>query len=101
MLVQQIAGGQVKWAQLPIYLVAELLAGAAAALAYGVLARTPADNAVSPAAIDLADPESSTRSSDFEPSQGQVAASQVSNGQSTAPNHRAGRVSRPDHTPST
>jgi glycerol uptake facilitator protein len=83
MLVQQIAGGQVKWAQLPIYLVAELLAGGAAALAYGVLARTPADNAVSPAAIDLADPESSTRSSDFEPSKGQVAASQVANGQST------------------
>jgi glycerol uptake facilitator protein len=83
MLVQQIAGGQVKWAQLPIYLVAELLAGAAAALAYGVLARTPADNAVSPATIDLADPELSTRSSDFDPSQGQVAASQVSNGQST------------------
>jgi glycerol uptake facilitator protein len=92
MLVQQIAGGQVKWAQLPIYLVAELLAGGAAALAYGVLARTPADNAVSPAAIDLADPELSTRSSDFEPSKGQIAASQDSNGQ--------GSDSRPANRPS-
>jgi glycerol uptake facilitator protein len=92
MLVQQIAGGQVKWAQLPIYLVAELLAGGAAALAYGVLARTPADNAASPAAIDLADPQSSTRSSDFEPSKGQVAASQDSNGQ--------GSDSRPSNRPS-
>ena len=32
MLVQQIAGGQVEWRQLPVYLVAELLAGVAAAL---------------------------------------------------------------------
>ena len=43
MLVQQIAGGDVKWNQLPVYLVAELLAGVVAALLYGVLARTPAD----------------------------------------------------------
>jgi glycerol uptake facilitator protein len=58
MLVQQIAGGTVKWEQLPVYLVAELLAGAAAALAYGFIAHTPADRAVS-AGIDLADPEPS------------------------------------------
>ncbi len=43
MLVQQIAGGAVKWDQLPVYLVAELLAGVVAALLYGVLTRTPAD----------------------------------------------------------
>jgi glycerol uptake facilitator protein len=58
MLVQQIAGGTVKWEQLPVYLVAELLAGAAAALAYGFIAHTPADRAVA-AGIDLADPEPS------------------------------------------
>jgi glycerol uptake facilitator protein len=43
MLVQQIAGGTVEWAQLPIYLLAELLAGVAAAVAYTLIARTPAD----------------------------------------------------------
>jgi glycerol uptake facilitator protein len=42
MLVQQIAGGTVHWAQLPIYLLAELLAGVAAAGAYTLIARTPA-----------------------------------------------------------
>jgi glycerol uptake facilitator protein len=57
MLVQQIAGGQVEWSQLPVYVVAELLAGVAAALLYGVLARTPADRAISSQGIDLADPE--------------------------------------------
>ena len=36
MLVQQIAGGTVKWDQLPVYLAAELLAGVVAALAYGL-----------------------------------------------------------------
>jgi glycerol uptake facilitator protein len=57
MLVQQVAGGAVKWSQLPVYLVAELLAGALAALAYGVLARTPADRAVAAPGVDLADPD--------------------------------------------
>jgi glycerol uptake facilitator protein len=57
MLVQQIVGGQVEWRQLPVYVVAELLAGVAAALLYGVLARTPADRATSSQGIDLADPE--------------------------------------------
>jgi glycerol uptake facilitator protein len=57
MLIQQIAGGTVKWGQLPVYLAAELLAGVCAALAYGVLARTPADRKVAGAGIDLADPE--------------------------------------------
>jgi glycerol uptake facilitator protein len=45
MLVQQIAGGTVHWAQLPVYLLAELLAGAAAAALYTLIARTPADPA--------------------------------------------------------
>jgi glycerol uptake facilitator protein len=45
MLVQQIAGGTVKWEQLPVYWAAELLAGVLAALAYGVISRTRADAA--------------------------------------------------------
>jgi glycerol uptake facilitator protein len=43
MLVQQLAGGTVHWDQLPVYLIAELLAGAAAGLAYGAISRTSAD----------------------------------------------------------
>src|SRR5580765_7550901 len=61
MLVQQIAGGTVKWEQLPVYLAAELLAGAVAALAYGFIAHTPADRAVAEG-IDLADPQDATLS---------------------------------------
>jgi glycerol uptake facilitator protein len=63
MLVQQIAGGQVKWGQLPVYVFAELLAGVAAALIYGVLSRTPADGAFAGPGIDLADPEPAPRQS--------------------------------------
>jgi len=55
MLVQQLAGGAVKWNQLPVYLIAELLAGALAALAYGVIARTPADRAAA-RGVDLGAP---------------------------------------------
>jgi len=40
MLVQQLAGGSVQWSQLPVYLLAELAAGVAAALAYTVVAKT-------------------------------------------------------------
>lgn len=43
MFVQQLAGGDVKWDQLPVYLAAELLAGVVAALAYVALSRTPGD----------------------------------------------------------
>jgi len=57
MLVQQIAGGSVKWHQIPVYLFAELLAGAAAAYAYGLIAHTPADRKVAEPGIDLGDPE--------------------------------------------
>ncbi|NUR96024.1 MAG: aquaporin family protein [Kribbellaceae bacterium] len=46
MLVQQLAGGTVRWNQLPVYWAAELLAGALAGLLYGVLSRTPADRPV-------------------------------------------------------
>jgi glycerol uptake facilitator protein len=57
MLVQQIAGGTVKWGQLPVYLTAELLAGVVAALAYGALTRTPADRRSAGPGLDLGDPE--------------------------------------------
>jgi glycerol uptake facilitator protein len=57
MLVQQIAGGTVKWGQLPVYLAAELLAGVVAALSYGALTRTPADRQLAGPGVDLGDPE--------------------------------------------
>jgi glycerol uptake facilitator protein len=57
MLVQQIAGGAVKWGQLPVYLAAELLAGVAAALLYGALTRTPAERETAGPGVDLGDPE--------------------------------------------
>jgi glycerol uptake facilitator protein len=56
MLVQQIAGGAVEWGQLPVYLAAELLAGIAAALLYGVLTRTAADRQTAGPGVDLGDP---------------------------------------------
>src|SRR3954463_16392937 len=57
MLVQQIAGGDVQWGQLPVYLGAELLAGVIAGLAFVLLSRTPADRKVAEPGIDLGDPE--------------------------------------------
>jgi len=57
MLVQQIAGGSVKWSQLPVYVIAELLAGVAAALLYGLMTRTPADNETAGPGVDLGDPD--------------------------------------------
>jgi glycerol uptake facilitator protein len=59
MLVQQIAGGEVQWSQLPVYLVAELLAGVAAALLYGLLTRTPADRQAADG-VDLGAPDLET-----------------------------------------
>src|SRR5690242_2787870 len=53
MLVQQLAGGAVQWSQLPVYLLAELAAGVAAALAYTVLAKSGSETR--PAA-DTTDP---------------------------------------------
>src|SRR4051812_33987458 len=43
MFIQQLAGGTVKWSQLPIYLLAELTAGVAAAVIYTVISRTRTD----------------------------------------------------------
>ena len=60
MLVQQIAGGDVKWGQLPVYVIAELLAGVCAALLYGLLTQTPYDRDAAAPGIDLGDPESET-----------------------------------------
>ena len=57
MLIQQIAGGTVHWGQLPVYIFAELLAGVAAAGAFGLISRTPADRKAAGPGIDLADPE--------------------------------------------
>jgi glycerol uptake facilitator protein len=58
MLVQQLAGGEVQWGQLPVYVAAELLAGVLAALTYELLSRTPVDRTPAPA-IDLAAPQAS------------------------------------------
>jgi glycerol uptake facilitator protein len=53
MLVQQVWGGTVHWTQLPVYLAAELLAGAAAAGAFVAVSRTPADRRVPNTVADL------------------------------------------------
>jgi glycerol uptake facilitator protein len=45
MLVQQLAGGAVHWEQLWVYLVAEFLGGALAALAYTAITANPQDTA--------------------------------------------------------
>ena len=46
MLVQQILGGTVDWSQWPVYVISELLAGVLAALAFGLISKTPADKPV-------------------------------------------------------
>ncbi len=43
MIVQQIMGGDVIWSQWPVYVVAELAAGVAAALLFGIIAHTAQD----------------------------------------------------------
>ena len=50
MLVQQIAGGTVEWAQVPVYLLAELVGGVAAGFAYVAVSRTAADHSTARAA---------------------------------------------------
>jgi glycerol uptake facilitator protein len=45
MLVQEMLGGSVSWEQWPVYVVAELAAGVAAAILFGFIAHTPQDNA--------------------------------------------------------
>ena len=56
MLVQQIAGGDVLWGQLPVYLAAELLAGVVAGLVFVLLSKTPAD-AAPVEGVDLGAPD--------------------------------------------
>src|SRR6476469_5955796 len=53
MLIQQLWGGTVHWTQLPVYLAAELLAGAAAAGAFVAVSRTPVDHQVPNTVADL------------------------------------------------
>jgi glycerol uptake facilitator protein len=53
MLIQQFWGGTVQWTQLPVYLAAELLAGAAAAGAFVAISRSPADAHVPDTVADL------------------------------------------------
>ena len=60
MFVQQFSGGSVLWHQLPVYLISELVAGALAAIIYGLISTTPADRAVAGPGIDLGDPAEST-----------------------------------------
>jgi glycerol uptake facilitator protein len=60
MLVQQFSGGSVLWHQLPVYLISELVAGALAAIVYGLISTTPADRATAGPGIDLGDPAEST-----------------------------------------
>ena len=45
MIVQQIMGGELNWAQWPVYVIAELAAGVAAAVLFGFIAHTAQDNA--------------------------------------------------------
>ena len=58
MLVQQIAGGDVKWDQLPVYLAAELLAGVVAGRSTSCSAGLP-PTARRPSGVDLGAPISS------------------------------------------
>ncbi|CUR54947.1 putative aquaporin [metagenome] len=43
MLVQQLMGADVQWSQWPVYIVAELLAGVAAAVLFGIVGHTQSD----------------------------------------------------------
>lgn len=60
MLVQQLAGGEVQWGQLPVYLAAELLAGVLAALAYVAISRTKADSEAATPAVASETPATPT-----------------------------------------
>jgi glycerol uptake facilitator protein len=58
MLVLQAFGGVVHWAQLPVYVAAEVSAGVAAAVSYTVIARTKLDRSVSSLAAESYVPDS-------------------------------------------
>ena len=64
MFIQQLAGGEVAWSQLPVYLGGELLAGILAALTYVAISRTRADAvaASSPSAAVPTEPAAQTTS---------------------------------------
>ncbi len=66
-LVQQLAGGEVSWGQLPVYVAAQLLAGVLAAGAYVLMTRTPADRAPAPG-VDLGAPDAGRVSTATSPS---------------------------------
>ena len=57
MLIQQLWGGAIHWSQLPVYLAAELLAGAAAAWAFVAISRTSADMRAPDSVADLVSAE--------------------------------------------
>lgn len=62
MFIQQLAGGDVSWGQLPVYLGAEFLAGVVAAVTYVAISRTRADSdPVNPVAV-TAEPTPQTTS---------------------------------------
>ncbi|MGL5815925.1 MAG: MIP/aquaporin family protein [Phycicoccus sp.] len=48
MLIHQLAGGEVQWGQLPVYVAAQLLGGVLAALTYVAVSRTAADRQGAP-----------------------------------------------------
>jgi glycerol uptake facilitator protein len=54
MLVQQLLGGAVQWEQWPVYVIAEVLGGIAAGLAFGLISRTQADRAAAASNIPAA-----------------------------------------------
>lgn len=58
MLVLESFGGAVQWAQLPVYVGAELSAGIVAAVLYTVLARTPLDRKITAAVTEDYVPDS-------------------------------------------
>ena len=53
MIVQQVLGGEVGWQQWPVYVAAELIAGVAAALLFGIIAHTAHDAVTAPTAAPL------------------------------------------------
>ena len=55
MLVQQLLGGTVQWEQWPVYVIAEITAGIAAGLLFGLVSRTRADRTTLTEALEEED----------------------------------------------